>query len=290
VCFDRKIAVSVFSNNAFPIFETPELVMSTLELLHAADITTMRTLLGVKQCPQMGEEAISINSNLLKTNKESVFQKLFSSQHKKTTHLLDTHNSNSNSPYFTSLTSTTITRTAKPDAISTALPMVLEFKGGSSAGNQITDVEWDVLTQGTERLLAQVSVYGYLRTSLVFAISPYFAWILVFRRKEGHDLKTTESLTIARISHADVCLLWSDLTQAAILDPSFYLIDEAPLLLRALRSRGLSYLNTRVQLAGEGMSKVFKVKVGNDDGSSIDMDSYDFAVKTLTSTDEFTRE
>lgn len=223
---------------------------------------------------------------------EMNFQQVFNDENKDNPYLaLDSFKTSAGLPFFMPLQAHTVSQTAKPDVVSTVLPMIMEFKTSSTSDTQVPqEKEWEVLIQCMDRLLAQTAVFGYLSRFIAFAFTNRASWVLMYSHlPSGSASALRETIQIAGVHRAHVAELWGHISCfVAKTKPKYHLIDEAPLIFKALRALQLDLMSTRVVLAGQSMHKVFRVKCAK--GKTIGVIDYDFALKVILDDDSYARE
>lgn len=227
--------------------------------------------------------------------KESDFQDWFNEQNRNSPYLaVNSFKSSAGLSFFMPLEDSNVTRSAKPDVVSTALPLIMEFKAsGSKIDNDLQAKDWEVLAQCMDRILAQSAVFGYLSRFITIAFTNRAAWILSYSQlpEDGYHETSPlrEKIFIAGVDPSTVSDIWAQLAyHAAYNGYEYYMVREAPLILRALRALKLNVMSARVILAGQSMSRVFRVKIGI--GNTIGSSDYDFALKVIMNTEQFEHE
>lgn len=126
-----------------------------------------------------------------------------------------------NSVYFCS---------GKPDATSLVAPLVLEIKE-STGDDALLNKDLEVLLQAFERVICAFRIAGYLSRYFCLAASGGAAWLVSFHRA---GMKGT--LSIVRIRHRHVGILWHAITNECKKNQFYYLTNDAPKIYNAIKS------------------------------------------------------
>jgi len=187
-------------------------------------------------------------------------------------------------------------QTGKPDGTSTVAPMDLEIKSDGMTG-ELAKIDWQVLRQAVERVVARMHLSSYLKFAVAFAVTNRSAWCVLGKRDET---KQTCSLIIERIAYAEVTRLWLVITQKCQQDPTFFLTSDGPLIWASLKSIGFPPWMCQVKWLASSMSRVYAVTMpeyyqwGNNQrilGINVATScSATYALKVVQSTEDYQRE
>lgn len=131
----------------------------------------------------------------------------------------------------------TYNRTAKPDLMSTILPLTHEIK--SSPSHSLQHDAAAVVLQGLERAYVMERIHGFLSQAFCICLTRNSAWFISLKRRESHHpvngiYRCDAAIRIERIEPTQVQRLWKGLVVAASENPRFYLLPDAIRLIAAI--------------------------------------------------------
>ena len=184
-------------------------------------------------------------------------------------------------------------RTAKPDLVSTVLPLFLEIKG--IVGHSSNAHMYDVIRQSLERVFVLERMHAILSRAFCIALTGKTAWVIAMRREEGEDefgrYSCTTTISIERIELDDVNVVWRLLVETARVNKLFYLMPDSVVLIKSLRAKypGYNPFLSRIQLMAASSARVYGITFPSKDGS-VARNAWDLAVKVSNDAVEFKNE
>eukprot|EP01041_Mallomonas_annulata_P012239 gene12239-25710_t len=238
----------------------------------------------------------------LKTMKEASFQSTISAlcniDSDNNYRIMDTHSQPVGLSVM-SITDDAFTFISKPDLISTALPMILEYKSSyinkSSSSRSFKDrlivADKKAINQGLDRIWAQLSFSAALSKIIVFVTTGHFTWCMLFQRNQNVYTKLIrESIDIVSITPHQLDSLWQDITAKAVEQgQEYYLTPDGSMLYRSLNSLELPFIYCRIKYISGCKSKVYAITVP-DKKQQVSSTGSTWAVKIVHDDDAFKRE